>query len=1009
MKAGKTMQAEPLKKRGKKICLSITAICIVLILIIILLIPALISSDKARGIILSKINSTVDGRADFSDLSMSWFKGLKITDLSFSNNAGQTSVAVKQLSTRPHYGALLVGSLSFGKTVIDQPKVEIKLKGPATKAAEPDGIKKQTGRAGLPIKRIELVINSGNVKVTDSASETVELSDINTKLNLQPPGQASSFDVDMTLQVQGRQSKITAAGQVRPKTGWTLKGTTGDMTVKVDSLELESISSILGIAGVDLKTRGDMSVDIKSSLRDGKIDSLDAVIKAKALNISGPMLKGDHLQTEVLDVDVKLQGRKDTIKIEQFKIHSDWADAQADGVIPTSVKSMAQFLKSDSKYDLNGDFRCDLAAVLSQMPKTFGIKDDMRITSGKLYGSVATVTSDGARAISGSAALEDLAGMIEAKAVRLSEPIRAEVLVSDAAGELRFDKANVTASFGRMNFTGTSKKLDFSAEIDLAKVQSELGQFADTGGYEFSGGQISKGRLLKIKDDLNIAGQTVLKDLRIVSAEGASVFEPAVNFDYAMLVKPADEVIKIDFIRTAGGFGQVEIKNATVPMDKESCEPTTLDASAKLDLEKLTPYAVLAGVFPKQVKLAGHVESKLSVRSQKNNYYIKTDSTKIKNLKITAPDKEPFEQSEVTLNFDAEVNPAEKTINIKQLQLISPQIKIKKGQLRQDSENGQVKLDGLFELEYDWSAVSAAAAAFMPEELKLQGKRTDTVRFVSRYPAEQPDKLLANLDSSGKIGFEKADYMGLHFGPTEIDIQVRKGLLTIAPFVSNVNNGQLSFAASADFEQTPTLLKTPNPIQIAKDIHINDETTKRLLKYLNPVFAGAVNVSGVANFDCEKLTLPLGGGKTENIEMIGTVSISRLRLEASDLLGQIFSVIGSSQISQDITIQPTRFILQKGRLEYDDMQMDIGNNPVNFKGVIGLDKSLDMTVTLPYTIEGRTAKSGQETADSRVRLPLEGTLDKPKLNLGKLIEQQLKQQLKEKVPELQLLEELFKK
>ncbi|MHC4075821.1 MAG: translocation/assembly module TamB domain-containing protein, partial [Planctomycetota bacterium] len=468
--------------------------------------------------------------------------------------------------------------------------------------------------------------------------------------------------------------------------------------------------------------------------------------------------------------------------------------------------------------------------------------------------------------------------------------------------------------------------------------------------------------------------------------------------------KPAEKVIEIDFVRTGAGFGQIEIKNATMPMDKESGKPTTLDASVKLDLEKLTAYAVLAGALEKQVKLAGQAESKLFVRSQKNNYYIKTDSTKIKNLKITAPDKEPFEQGEITLNFDAEFNPAEKTINIKQLQLISPQIKIKKGQLRQVSKNGQTKLDGLFELEYDWSAVSAAAAAFMPEELKLEGKRTDTIRFSSRYPAEKPDKLLANLDSSAKIGFEKADYMGLHFGLTEVDIQIRKGLLTVAPFTSNVNKGQLSFAANADFKQTPRLLKTPNPIQIAKDIHINDETTKRLLKYLNPVFAGAVNVSGVANFDCEKLTLPLGGGKPEDIEMIGTVSISQLRLEASDLLGQILSAVDSSRASQDITIQPTRFILQKGRLEYDDMQMDIGNNPVNFKGVIGLDKSLDMTVTLPYKIGSR-----EENGDNRVQLPLEGTVDKPKLNLGKLIEQQLQQQLKEKVPELQLLEELFKK
>lgn len=261
--------------------------------------------------------------------------------------------------------------------------------------------------------------------------------------------------------------------------------------------------------------------------------------------------------------------------------------------------------------------------------------------------------------------------------------------------------------------------------------------------------------------------------------------------------------------------------------------------------------------------------------------------------------------------------------------------------------------------------------------------------------------------SSGKLGFAKAECMGFHFGPTEANVQIEKGLLKISPFSSAVNNGRFNFAGEADFKQKPTLLKTSGPIQIMKDIQINKATTDKLLMYVNPVFANAVDVSGVANFSCERLAIPLAGATKNDIEVIGTISIAHLRLQASDLLGQILSVAGTGVRGQDITVSPTRFVLQNGFLRYDDMQMIVGDNPVNFRGVIGLDKSLNMTVTLPYTTAGKTARIGKEVEGVRISLPLRGTIDKPELDLGRLLEEQLKQQLKERLREE--LEGLFKK
>jgi hypothetical protein len=105
-------------------------------------------------------------------------------------------------------------------------------------------------------------------------------------------------------------------------------------------------------------------------------------------------------------------------------------------------------------------------------------------------------------------------------------------------------------------------------------------------------------------------------------------------------------------------------------------------------------------------------------------------------------------------------------------------------------------------------------------------------------------------------------------------------------------------------------------------------------------------------------------------------------------------VFGESVRGQTLTIRPTKIALQNGVVRYDNMQVDVGDNPVNFSGAIGPNGILDMTIVLPYTIEGRTVRVGEEgQVSQRIALPLTGTVDKPELNLKKLPEAMLKEQI----------------
>jgi len=1014
MRAPKKNKAGPQRKTKTRILQWALALAVVLIVLMVFLVPAFVSSEKGRKIILTKINNSIDGKADFASLSMSWWRGIKVTDFSFNDSAGLTFVEIKQITTKPHYGSILLGSLSFGKTIIDEPKVKINLKHPSPARTEGSQQGVSAGKRAhpiiLPIKKIDLTINDGNVKVTNSKAKTVELSQINSKVKLRPPPRQTNFDIDMAVVDEGKESKIHADGRIRPgkaKTGWTLKGTSGDLTVEVNDLDLESLGPIFALAGVDVQAEGLLSASIIGGIKDGQIDNLSAKLKGKALDVTGSELKGDRFKTRTLDVDVTLKKSQKLINIQKLQIQTDWLTAQASGDVPTTFESLADFVKADSIYNLKGSFDCDLAVASSLMPHTFKVKEGTKITSGQLNGNIETSTKAGKKKIYGRANLVGLVGTVEGKTITISEPLSATAeKTSDKAG-INFDTLDVSAAFCQINCTGTSELLKYTANVNLAGLQAELGQFIDIGRYKIAGELFSEGEISGNKDKISVAGSSLVQGLRLTSAEGASAFEPKADIDFSVIADTAKRIVDVNFIKAEASLGKISIKDSVLPLSKKAQKPMDLVVSANdVDLAKLQPFAVLFASFPKEMQLAGTAQSDLSLISEKHIYRITTDSTKIKNLKLSYPGKKPFEPNEVSLVFDAEVNPRQKTVNVKKLRLISPQIKIHKGELSQVSKAGKTRLEGQVDCEYDWSAVSTVAGPFLPEGLKLQGKRRDAINFTSEYPTGQTDKLLANLNTKAKLGFEKAQYMGLNFGPTEVDIQIQNGLLKIAPFSTTVNNGQFNFAAEADFKQKPTLLKTAGPIQMVRDIQINDETTRRLLMYLNPIFANAVNVSGVANFSCERLAIPLAGATKNDLVVIGTISVNQLRLQASNLLGQILPIVGTSTQAADTTIRPTKFVLQNGFLKYDDMQMDIGDNPLNFKGVIGLDKSLNMTVTLPYTLKGRTARVDKETVGQRISLPLRGTIEKPELDLGKLLEMQLRKQLEQEL--LKGLEGLFK-
>jgi len=959
---------------------------VILILLVVILAPVYLSSNGFARMLQTRLSRSTGGQVGIGDLNVGWFKGVRLSEFSFRDSAGWTQVNVTGVNAQPRLTALLGGTLALGKTVIDNPSIEIDMRNRPAPSDEPS--------SGAPDLNVvgDVVINNGNVRLTDTKGKTVEIGKVNSTMAVRPAGQTSSMQVDMVVADAGQEAQVHASGNVTPaktpEKKWSFKDTSGDVVVEVNDLELGSLAAVFELAGVEIETKGQVSANVTGTINKGKVENVTANVKGQNLDITGQALKGDRIQTSALNVDAKLAQQGQTIKIEQLDAKTDWASVSATGVLPTTAKSLNDLLESDSAYDLKGDFDCDLATVMSQMPKTIGLKEGMTITAGRASGSVTTTTQDGRATISAQTNITDLAGTVDGKDLALSEPIEADLKLTADGEKTQLDGLDVSAAFAKVTASGDFEKIGYDGTFDLSKLQAELGQFADLGPYQMAGQVTSAGQVAIGDETIVATGTSSMRQLVLATADGNSVSEPKADLEFSLTVDQKNESLLVNAVDLKASVGRVSVRNGTVPLAETSTTPMKVDVVASgLDLAKAKPFAVFFASFPKDVDLGGVIESQVAITEDKGTYRLRTQDSKIRNLKLVAGDKEPFTQPQATLSFDAYVNTNDGGINAESFLLESPQFKIRKGTFTKTAKGpDKAQIQGAVEAHCDWAGVGQLASAFVPAGLEMTGQRDVTVNFASLYSPSDPNTLLANLNGDAKTGFDSAKYMGLNVGPTDVNVTVENGLMTVAPFTTKVNQGQLRFAAKADFKEQPRLLRTPEPMALAEGIQIDREMAHQLLQYVNPIFANCTAASGITHFDCEKLVIPITPGMGNKAEVIGTFSADDILVKASGLLNKILEATGDDK-GEILKIHPTRIVLKDGVVRYDDMQVDIGDNPINFAGSIGPNEKLDMTVTLPWTFKGLTAKIGSKRdKGKRIPVPLGGTVTRPNLDLTKFLE-----------------------
>ena len=589
------------------------------VLAIIVILPAYLSSPSGKKLILSKISRAVDGEVDAKTLSVGWFKGIRLTDLTFSDDKGMMSVSVRKISAKPQLMAMLRGNLALGKTLLDAPKAVINIEDPQARSQSSKPSKSDEGAGGgaaLGLAMLDLEVKEGSATINlmrkdSTPARSVHFRNIESKVNLNPLGQKSTFDLAMAVVEGDKESQITAGGSMKQsdKKKWTLKGTTGDFKIAVDKLELSTLTPLFALMGKDIQTSGQLNADADVRIEKGKFERIMA--KAQLRNFKSIAAGKETVMQEPVIIDADVSSSDGAIRIKRLNFESSFCNVRCSGT--------GNVVDYDATADLTGlqDFAGQLA--------DFG---EYRL-QGKVASTGKVTFGEKTVKLTGRGLTEN---MIIAKGNLATEATTANLgfdIERDNKKDItKIASAKVLADLGRIEITDAvipgdleqgTVSLGLSADVDLRKLQPFVALAIEIPeGVTFAGRLTSQAAIDGANGRFHIkTDRTSVKKL-VINAPGQDPFkQETVKLVADLIADTKQKEITVNDLFIEGVQGQSLIKVTKGKFEQsEKGQKTNVTGQLQAEYDLAAVSALAAPFLPRGLAMEGIRRSNLTFNSQ---------------------------------------------------------------------------------------------------------------------------------------------------------------------------------------------------------------------------------------------------------------------------------------------------------------------------------------------------------------------------------------------------------
>lgn len=668
----------------------------------------------------------------------------------------------------------------------------------------------------------------------------------------------------------------------------------------------------------------------------------------------------------------------------------------ARGIRIDSLSLRSSFLNADGQGDFRNmrvTFSADMAAALRELKKFLDIRE--WDGSGKLFASLqVNETAPDISAAAVNLDIRDLALNRKGTSILPKQDVKADLNSSLHRGngftisKFQQPKLSIQSSMARGKFSAaglqinpvghlpTAEDVSIDGNFDLQQISNLLRNFnklpsntrlAGTAHIQSSGSMDAQRLVLNRTqvDTRNFRyhdGQKTLRDDHLtVQTSGKLNFE-----------SKSARFAPIDITASAG---TITIPELTISDWSDLQKDMKTQAKAHFDLAKLMRSYGDFIQLPQKTQIAGKGTFDLDLDfSSPKAQFLKVDAD-LSPFQLTSDTLPPISEDHVKLKANLKRSPDGKSLAIENIQLNSTPLSLSAaGNL--DQARNQKKLDASGNINLNLKMLSPYLQKIAGPQITITGKGDNPFKLKMVSGRTRWTDALKQTDFSGTIRADSIDAFGLAISATEVPLRVVDES-AVAKLAATANGGQLNLAPKIDLKKQPYMLSLPPDSTLLKDVEITDAMAEKLMSKIHPVFQGSVQAEGHVDLFMQHFNWPLDKMQRDKADFAGTLRLKGVRINSTNLLSGLLALIGIRGNEMDFGDLDIDFVAHNGRIETSPVRLEIDGYPIELRGSVGFDKSLDYTAKVPITPKLVGDKAYRYLEGVTIDIPIRGNSKNP--------------------------------
>jgi hypothetical protein len=415
-----------------------------------------------------------------------------------------------------------------------------------------------------------------------------------------------------------------------------------------------------------------------------------------------------------------------------------------------------------------------------------------------------------------------------------------------------------------------------------------------------------------------------LEDLKIAGRAvrfqgfGLSVDEPSLDFTTSGRWLPARETLELQHTRLNCPTVTMQTPAVTMGVDPVGALQVTASGTVQGDVARLLSIPAMRGSLT-----GGVVTGRIDLRPDEGRQIVQFDLN-LQNVALGSPVAPVWHESRVNLTGHGVYDVVKDSLRIVQMHLDSP--------------------------SFDCGASGQINALHSDREL-----------------------------SDAALRWQAMQALGCQIGAGELRGQTTGGCFRAAPIEATLNQGRLRLEPNLRLDPLPmevTLAKG----RVIDRAHLTSAACTRALGYAVPVLAGVAQAEGEFSLDLQSGRLPIV--ELAKGDVAGWLTLHSAHFSGGPLVQELSVLLkepGTLTLAKDHVV-PFRMV--NGRVYHTGLELHYPELTIRLSGSVGLEGSLSLMAEMPVPPKwlGSSKLAKAAIGNQTVRLPIAGTLSKPKID-----------------------------